>query len=231
MTDRATQPVVSTPFAPESGLDFLDFSDQLNDEIFNTTDFSQLASNDSYLTQCSSFDPNGLINYEENGWPSIIDLPVFLSDGTFQDTTPDSIDLLPDICVGESSGSVRHAAVSQSSVEAHEVSDHVLKGQRGQKRSDHPSISSCEPPAKRKRASKEDTGRRAKLSAHAKEILEKAFIANQYPGAADFTDLANSSGLDIKQVKTWFNNKRFRRGKTGIVIPTRASADHMYNQI
>ncbi|KAF4308537.1 hypothetical protein GTA08_BOTSDO03418 [Botryosphaeria dothidea] len=106
MTARATQPVVSTPFAPESGLDSLEFSDQLNDEIFNTTDFSQLASDDSYLTQCSSFDPNGLINYEENGWLSIIDLPVFLSDRTFQDTTPDSIDLLPDICVGESSGSL-----------------------------------------------------------------------------------------------------------------------------
>jgi hypothetical protein len=47
----------------------------------------------------------------------------------------------------------------------------------------------------------------------AKEILEQCFWEQPYPNSSKQSELAESTGLTARQVKTWFNNARSRRLK------------------
>ncbi|OJD39013.1 homeobox protein 4 [Diplodia corticola] len=53
--------------------------------------------------------------------------------------------------------------------------------------------------------------KRNRLSPNARRVLDQQFQKNPYPTHEDISQLAKSTGCDVKIIRTWFNNARSRR--------------------
>ena len=65
--------------------------------------------------------------------------------------------------------------------------------------------------------------KRARLSADAVELLRAEFEIEPYPDAGRISEIAEDSGLEVKQVANWFARQRSTAGEVKKKVTQRAS--------
>jgi hypothetical protein len=81
-----------------------------------------------------------------------------------------------------------------------------------------------------KPASAKRKGPQSRIPLEAKQILEDEFATNPYPCNWEYDIIAHQANLEVKKVRTWFNNTRARKKGEGM-LPSQSLPCTLYSQI
>lgn len=157
----------------------------------------------SLFDECISSNPIGTDEYaiqtQSELVPSkVLQEPIFPGFGS-----------LPEVFVGESHNLILPGAGPQFTTNS-DV-DQTTTNEQRKKRPGSPTSHSPQPRKKSGVAFSRSSKHRAKLCPSSKKALEDFFKDNIYPESNDVARLAEQTGVEKQQIKTWFRNQRARK--------------------